>query len=461
MRQGTLSSWVVRAVVLGAIGACSSPPLLNVEVSPGLEEGALLLDPAVTRIDLRASTPAGDDQVVRTTSAKPGGSFDLGELPDDLPVTFELTGVAADGSTVARGRSISVPVGSVSEGQTLPLFIQRLGGFARPLGNVVRSHVRAPGGVFQERYLMLTGGDSASDAAGPQDATFGDFYDLLAMAGADGKRFPRVAKSLVVRDTQVLTIDDTGASWTDLSAASSVDATAPTGLAFGDVAGGAAIETPSGETWIVGATRDANPTAAILVVGKDAALSAKTLLVPRAGAAATWVSGTGLVVVGGSDVEPGVEVVPESGAAASAVPYPGDATAGAGLVPGVGSNVTVVGGVLAGQAASTRSIDLTCAVDCVPVPVGNATVDTIASRARAFLVAGATLLVGDDPTGETRAFLVTIGASDDTTSSVELPLRERRIGATPVAAPNGTLVIMGGDLVSGGPATTVEMYFPE
>lgn len=448
--------------VFAALGlaACSSAPTLDVEISTGQETGALSVDPAVATIEIVASAPGG--KVVLHASAKPGAGFDLGEVPDDAPISFELTGKASDDTVIARGRSISIPVGSVSNEQTLPLFIQRLGSFARPKGAIARSHLRAPAAVFQERYLLLTGGESATSIKGSADASIGDFFDLLSFGGADTNGiFGRSAKSLVVRDSSVMAIDDDGASWIDLAAGTQpVEAAAPSGLTFADVSGGQAIDGANGQTWVVGATRSGTPTAAILVVDSAGALSTRALITPRAGAAAAWVPDLGLVVAGGSADGKGVEIVPQGGGATTEVLYDADPTEGAAMVLQASNNVALVGGMKAGAPAPTRVIVPSCPGDCVATPFESATVDNIASRSHAFALTGSILVVGDDSSGETRAFKVIIG-SDADGSSTEVPLRERRIGATAIPAPNGTLAILGGDRVDGGPATSVELYFPE
>jgi hypothetical protein len=69
----------------------------------------------------------------------------------------------------------------------------------------------------------------------------------------------------------------------------------------------------------------------------------------------------------------------------------------------------------------------------------------------------AVLAIGDDEDGETLAFRVSF--NEGTVTS--LPLRDPRRGATAVAAPNGTLAILGGEKTVGGAATSVELYFPE
>jgi hypothetical protein len=444
---------VAFAVTSLALAACKKAPAIDIEVSTGLETGALSVDPKVVRVDVVAKSVDGKTSV--KASAAPRGSFDLGEVPDDIAFRFELTGVGADGTTIARGRSVDFVVGSVLSGK-VPLFMQRLGSFSRPPGAMPSAHVRGYAAVFRERYLLLTGGDSAADAKGAANPAVGDFYDLLALGGAQGGLFSRSAGLVVARGNSVLVADANGGTWTDLSTAGSADVTPPDGLAFADVIGGTAFETSTGDTWIVGATRQSAPSAAILVVGSDSTLTARTLTVARQGAAAAWIAGVGLVVAGGSATTKGIEIVPQTGSA-SVLPYPADDTTGAALVTLPSDQAMLVGGTTGGLAAPTRVVDLRCAADCAYQSIDSATVSTLASRTSAFAIPGAYLVVGDDPNGQTRAFRVRL----DDQSATELPFREPRLGATAVAAPNGTLLVLGGSLVSGGPALDVESYFPE
>lgn len=467
------------AILSLVAASCSKAPVVNVEISTGQETGSFSANPRVVRVDIVATTV--DNKTSFKASAKPGEAFDLGDVPDSLPLTFELTGVGADGAKLARGRSVAVPALGTISGGKLSLFMQRLcafpgdprcggfGSFARPQGGLPTSHVRGQATVFQDRYLFLTGGESAADATGPQNTQLGDSYDMLSGGGAEtSSAFTRNAGSIVVRGNTVLMIDKDGATWFDLSTAAKSDAAAPDGLTYAEVVGGRAIDTPSGATWIVGATRDADPpTKAILVVGADSTLSARTMVTARSGAAAAWIANVGLVVAGGADDLPGVEEIPDSGTAI-ALPYPADPTRGAALANaanGLTNNVVMMGGVLSGAAAPTRTIDLGCvasAAGCAGVEatdgMGNdATIRTLSARSQAFAITGAYLVVGDDPSGQSHCFRVTPSPP----SAIELPFRDPRIGASAVAAPNGTLAVIGGTLSSGAPATSVELYFPE
>ncbi len=444
---------------LALLAGCSDPPTLSIEVTTGHEEGSLKADPAVAEVKIVGKS--ADGEVTRTATAKVGGSFDMGEVPDTSIMTFELTGTSADGNVIARGRSVSVPVGAV-DADVLSLFIQRTGAFARPPGELTRSHVHAPGGVVGERFLVATGGDTAVGASGPADPAFGDYYDMLGLTGTESDAsLPRAAKSLVVRDTTLLLIDDAGASSAVLDQATTQELSPPDGLTFADVSGGVAFDLPGGTTLVVGATRPDGPTAAVLAVDTTGTMTALSLTTPRAGAAVAYVDGQGLVVAGGSADGAGVEVIGDDLSVRS-LPFPADATTGAAAVTFVENQLVLIGGRLAGAAAPTRVYELTCAAACDPgttfyqlVPAAD--VPELAARGRAFAVTNAALTIGETDAGETVAFRVSIGESTVTA----LPLREPRFGATPIPAPNGTLALVGGVTDVGSPVRSVEIFFPE
>lgn len=437
------------------LGSCGDPKTVTLEVTTGQEDGSLALDPAVASVEVVARD--ADGKVVARASAAPGGDLDLGEVPADQILTFELEGTTADGTVVARGQSVSVPVGALDT-EVLPLFIQRLGAFARPPGELVRSHLHAPGAVLAERYLIVTGGDAAIGEKGGVDPAAGDYYDLLALAGTEGGELPRAALSLVVRGTQLLAIDDVGASLVNFDQGTSSEAVAPEGLAFGDVSGGLAIDGLDGETFVVGATRPGTPTDAILGVDAQMLLDAAHLSTPRAGAAAVWVDGVGLAIAGGSEAGSGIEVVLVTHDVLEK-PWPSDGSTGAAAVVTAEDQITLLGGRLPdGSPAPTRTIDLRCPADCVPIVLEDAAVPEIASRGRAFATTAGLLVVGEAEDGETLAFRVVLGDG-----LVEpLPLREPRRSATALPAPNGTLAIVGGEKIAGGGgATAIELFFPE
>src|SRR5262249_50462632 len=128
------------------------------------------------------------------------------------------------------------------------------------------------------------------------------------------------------------------------------------GASFGDVAGGATLFDDTGLQFIVGATRLSSASSAVLRINVlDSSNSAYgfgtpawlTLSAPRQGAAAAWVLGRGLVVIGGNP-DPsgaGIEVTAPQATKGTPLPFPADGTVGAGAAPLDGSHVIVAGGV--------------------------------------------------------------------------------------------------------------------
>jgi len=81
------------------------------------------------------------------------------------------------------------------------------------------------------------------------------------------------------------------------------------------------------------------------------------------------------------------------------------------------------------------------------------------TRTQSFALGGGrAIAIGSEPSGTklVRTFEVDLTAA----TVKEHPLAEPRSGATVVAAPNGTLAILGGTLAGGGPALRVETFFP-
>lgn len=443
-----------------ALGCSSDPPILSIEIITGHEKDTFSQAPAVTRVDITARAAEGD--LTLSASAPPGGSFDFGEVPSDRLLSFEATGVDATGAVVVRGRSISgIYLAGVSGG-LIPIFVERVNQWARPPGGLLRAHLGAPAAVLAERYLMTTGGASASSADGSEEPTTSDFYDLFAFGGAVGPAMPRAARSMVARTTAILLVDDAGASWVDFDTGTYDDAALPAGLgSFADVAGGQTIESSDGRSFIVGSTRrEGAKTTAVLEVKADGSLAVLSLGQARAGAAATWLEGTGLVVAGGSAEGPGVEVLAPGATGFLGRDFPPDAVEGAGAVIVDPARIALVGGVLAGAPAPTRLLAPGCAAMCAPEEAMEATIPVAISGVTAFsLGGGRAVAVGNELSGPgwMRAFVVgLVSASVD-----EAPLREPRSGASVVAAPNGTLAILGGSLEDGSPALSIEMLFPK
>jgi hypothetical protein len=433
--------------------ACSSEPkVLTLDIVTGHETDAMTQDPPVARVEVKGTTPEGEEI---EAEAAPGGDLDFGEVDGELAYTFEITGFDGPGNVVLRGRSIGGIVLNGVEADTIPLFAQRLGQWARPPGELARAHTRAPAVSVGERYLLTTGGDAPADAAESEE------YDLFAWAGARGPTFPFAAETLVSYVDRALAIGGDQAKWLDGDGFA--DPTPVEGLSYADLSGGSVVLAPDGRVFIVGATRPANETDAVLEISADEeTVSVRRLAFPRAGAAAAWVPDVGLVVVGGSATAKGVEVLAQEGTTFAARDFPPDPTTGAAAAPSSLGTLALVGGVLEGAAARTRLLDPRCTSDCSPDPLDAATPPVALTRTAAFSREQGSpvlIVVGDDPAPEglTRTFLV-----DYLNATVtELPLREPRLGATAVPAPNGTLALVGGVHPDGTPALTVEMLFPE
>lgn len=453
------------ALASATLAACDTDPAtIEVAISLGHETGAMQVEPVVAKVTVEAKN--ADGKVIGSGSAKPGGAVDLGDFSAEDFVAFEVRGADAAGNAVLRGRSLGFLAGAL-DGEVLPLFAQRLGGFARPPGGIPLGHVGGVATIIAERWLISTGGARALAADGSEgDVASADFYDLFAWDGAAADELPRAAASIVGRSTSVLLIDGGGATWFDFDSGESAEADAPGGIDFASVAGGRTIEAPDGVSFVVGATRpagDATATTTVLRVAEDGTLTAAALATPRLGAAATWVEGVGLVVAGGSAEGAGIEVLGSDDELAHALPFPASTVTGAALVSIGESTALRVGGIdvtadpEAVAPAPTSVVSLTCAVDCaLDIFPDDATLPSIRGTV-AYSTARGVLAVGADVDGATRPFLVPL----DRTAAVEAPLREPRSGAAVTPAPNGTLAVIGGILPDGKGATHVEMFFPE
>jgi len=423
----------------------------------GLEDDAFSASPAVTKVHIEARTTANE---VFAADAVPGGEFDLGDLPGNEPLAIEVTGTSADGLVVVRGRSLSGVLPSAFATPDVPVFVQRVGMWARPPGALDRAHIDAPACVLGERFVATTGGSSAVDEAGMAEAKIGDFYDLLAWNSAVSNALPVLAGSLIGRYDGMLVVGDSAANFVT-SSAEEIVVPLPSGLtSFADVAGGATVESPSGTSYVVGATRDGAATSGVLGFGKDGLVSASTLVVERSGAASAWAEGAGLVVVAGSATGAGFEILPEGQTAFVARDLPPDPTTGAAAVTLGKGRMVLVGGVLPmGTGAPTRTWDPSCTSGCTMKDVAGAEIPIPLTRTRGFYLGGSrVLVVGSEPMGKKLIHVFEVDV--DKPLVIEKPLREPRSGATVVPAPNGTLAILGGLHEDGTPALNVEMYFP-
>ncbi len=448
--------WLVAAALLG--GGCTDEPIeRTLQIVTGHETDTFSAAPAVTKIRIEAKTASGATFVAETT---PGGTFDLGEVPEEEPLVVEVTGTSAEGAAVVRGRSLSGIVPGAFASADIPVFVQRVGTWARPPGELVRAHVEAPAAVLGEQYLVTTGGSAAASAEGAADAKLGDFYDLLGWGPAVTEAFAQTARSIVGRPGGMLLVGDLGASSVDTSGTAYDVAWPDSAGSFADVAGGQVVESPSGTSFVVGATRRSAASREVLAVSAGGALSVFRLVTARKGAAAAWAPGVGLVVACGSTDGAGFEVLAEGGTGFGARDMPADATEGAAAVVAGEGKMALVGGIdAAGAAAASRTWSPSCTAACTTEEVTGAAVPVGITGAMAFsLGTGKVLVVGHEATAAKRVRVFVIDL--DGGAVEERALREPRSGATVVPAPNGTVAILGGVLEDGSPALHVETFFP-
>lgn len=455
-----------------ALPACSSTTPLGIDITTGQETTAFTDAPAVARVDVAVTSPIDSSLKLKVTSA-PGGTFDLGTVPSDTYFTVNVSGFTDAGGTdqVMSGQSLTgLLAGGVSG--DMPVFLQRTGQWARPPGGLACSHVGGVATVKENRAFLLTGGTRATGDTSC-DMNKVDAYDMFGLTGlVTGDAFSPVPATMVsllpsdnAPDAQVLLIAASGAVFLDYTTGGTQAASLPTlatgSFTFADVAGGTAIPASNGRWFVVGATRQTgDPTQAVLEVDADGTLGGYLLSAKRLGAAATWVDGTGLVVAGGSDGDPGLEVLFDNGATSFALrPYPNDGTVGAAAVDNGANSVLLVGGMLDGMSAPTRTLDLTCTGTCTQVTLGAISLPVTLQNANAYLIAsGHAMVVGDDlsDAGQTHSYVVDVGHNTVT----EAPLREPRRRATPVLSPNGTLAMVGGEHLDGSPALSIELFTP-
>jgi hypothetical protein len=389
-------------------------------------------------------------EILRTSA--PISRFELGK---GGVTTFVVSGLDAGDVARVRGRSLPVnPAGFA--GIELPLFVSRASELARPPGNLQNPQTDSPPlELVMGRYLFAFGGTDA-DRARVDAYDFGSWQPFGYQSMSCPTPPCRVESFAVVDGSLGLAL---GGDWglevdfLDLANPIATDAPLPEGLgSYGDVVGGATIHAEDGSAYLIGGTRSGTPTAAVVRIHPDGKLEYSQLAAPRAGAAATWVTGRGLVVVGGGDdVAAGAELLAKDASSFVPLPFPADQTTGATIVSIDGSSVVRLGGRnAAGMPAESVALNLGCGTACAPEPAG-AALDLVS--ARGFLLpSDRVLVVGTSSNGETLAF------SWSEAEAISVALREPRKGASATAVPTGHVAIVGGAHLDGSPALSVELF---
>lgn len=425
-----------------------------------------------------------------TTIAEAGLPATNLSLPPQSSINIEslrITGLDDKGDAVVSGSTIPLALDQLS-GITLNLFMQRIGQFSRlPSADggtgtldIVPSE-RPLLTTLYSRYLLI------SDGTGKSNAT--QLYDTLTWqvlpappalpinplsvaylanyTGVDGSTDASTSFAAL------LTLGEGGVStWLDLSDSVSVDAevtfeagAAATGFSFADVAGGqSVIDSDDGSVFIVGATRAKGaPTATILHVTANGLLQWFKLNVARLGAAATYVSGSGLYVFGGNPSQDGgaqgagaEALLGSASSVTSLTNVLADTTTGAAAVMLDTANILLVGGVTAkGTPAPVRLYGVTRKGALTAGDAGGLTLPVTLSMAQSFTLAPTSapagwsaMVIGTESSGVTSAYRV----GRDGVAFV--PFRVPRSHAQAIVLPNGSIGVVGGD------ATTMESFIP-
>jgi hypothetical protein len=379
----------------------------------------------------------------------PVDTFSLGVLDQGSDYAFDAELRDAAGELVLRGRTPSVRALELS-GATLPLLCIAPGAFARAVTGIRGEWPSPLGTLVGGRYALLAGGAGSGQAGGSSlyDVAF---FDSLTTS----RSLTRTPRALAAgAGQQALIIDASGATEVDFAAGSSTDVELPPSTAE-ELVDGTTITADDGAAYVVGATRVAPPTQSILRYAAGVA-EVLSLRASRAGAAASWMSGRGLVVVGGNesgDVEvlaPGASVTTSY---ALRVPY----VRGAAVVAGASGALLVLGGVDAtGAPSPILHASLDCGSSCTTID-SSGSVDL--RHAATFVTAvGTALVFGTSSAGDNAAYRVDMTADPAVVTAV--PLRSQRRGAASIGLGNGYVAIVGGTDAAGHLVPDVEVFTP-
>ncbi len=435
--------------IAAALG-CSSTDNGTLQLVTGPETDVFTASPKPTSLKVIA-LDANNNATTLATASLPTDSIDLGQQDETAVATLAVEGTDSSGAQVVFGASLPVQYGALA-GATLPIFIQRTNAFARlpsPPNDTRQDPTLA---VIAERFLFIGAGSGSSD---PLSTQIYDFASLSPLASPPS--LPRAPLSMPVVGTVALVIDGSGATYYDFSQGTGADTTPPMGYAFGDVAGGQVVyDTTDAYVYVVGATRTSGaPTAAVLLIDTNDSSNANyptgnlhwlSLTAPRLGATASFVSGRGLVVTGGSPTAAGVEILGKTDTTGSALPYPPDASIGAsssGFAHDA-SHILVAGGLTpTGGDAGVRKLDLGCGSNCgttgteswgaLPVGLGDSSTFVLPGDSSALVIGNA--LQG----GATHAYVV-----DSSGKPTETAPKVAHSGARAILSPTGTVLLYGG-----------------
>ncbi len=426
-------------LLLAMLNACGtdSVPAGKLKPTMGQETDTLTRSPRVTRFQSKHVAKSG----------KVTKLGDQAKVPDEFELNaseagvYSLTGTDGSGEVLLVASSLSI-VDSDMAGTEVPWLLTRRDIGTRPAGSFQLTLGKHPAvTLIGGHVLWAMAGESASSVAtdGYDLAWFGH---VAAPNGLDALTCPNppclFRPFVAFTDIYGLGISGADAVVFDASTGDSVALLAPSSLKdWSSQAGGITLTDADASTWLIGPARQTSASSAVVHITTAQAPVSHQLTAERQGAAAALVPGYGLVLVAGSKTGAGLEWLEGAAKRLTALPYPPDATSGAGLLVADDTHVLRLGGRLAtGKAAPTLRYALDCSKACVaePVPALNLELDAV----RVYGSGSSQLLVGEDPKGVTRLYRY------DGSKLTEVALREARSGASAVALPTGQLALIGG-----------------
>jgi hypothetical protein len=442
--------WISRLFIAIAASGCNSTDSGTIQLVTGKETDVFSASPKPTTLKVIALDSNNNATTIATASL-PTDSIDLGQQDESAVATLAVEGTDATGAQVVFGASLPVQYGALA-GSTLPVFVQRTNAFARlpsPPDDTRQSPMLA---IIAERFLIVGAG------AGPNDPLTTQIYDFASLAPLDGPpSLPRVPLSMPIVGTVGLLIDGKGGTYYDFSQGTAADTTPPMGYTFADVAGGQVVyDTTDAYVYVVGGTRtNGAPTAAVLLIDTNDSSNGNyptgnlhwlSLTGQRLGATATYVSGRGLVVTGGSPTAAGVEILGKTNTTGSALPFPPDSSIGASVAGFAhdASHVVVAGGLTpTGGDAGVRKLDLGCGSNCGTMGTERwGSLPTALGDASAFVLPGdaSALVIGNELHGGATHAIVVNSSGKPTEVKTKVP----HYGARAMLSPTGTVVLFGG-----------------
>jgi hypothetical protein len=449
-------------VLIPLLLSCNSAASGTIQIITGEETDTFTQTPVPTQIIVEvAAEDAGAWTTLVGPVPYPTDTIDLGNQDQDAVASLGVEATDSNGNELIFGASIALQYGAL-DGETLPIFVQRVGQNARlsnfPSGDTRQGPLLS---ILSDRFLIISGGQESTTSLTTEIYDFAQF-NLLTPAPT----MPIVPASIAVISTIGLIIDTAGDGWYyDYSGSTSnYSFTAPTdtnNFTLADVAGGQAIYDPAdGYVFIVGATRTTGtPTQAVLEINMNDTsnatyetgnLSWLSLADARLGASATYVAPQGLVVAGGSATAPGVEVIDVLATATMGLEltYPPDPSSGAGMtLLDESGTLLLAGGLLpSGADAGVRTITLGCATPCTPTYWGpnNGALPVPVTLASVFPLSPAyAFLVGSEPStsqapGLTHTFTLT------TAGATVVPTKVAHTNASAIESPMGSVIFYGG-----------------